>query len=495
MGVFWLYFDFIKKHKLFAALALGIVALALLFMFFFSNKKNAPVKIKHSTEEDMVYFNVNPQIPVEPAQTEQTPIDESELKVDEFNQEMMQTLSPKASVNLPPQETETFIIPKPPRKKHHAQKYNPNYKTSQKQPVISYAKTCIRKIIQPQKKILKKITSPITLNLFQPTIKIIKLDYKNAFELADFINKNIPTEGTPLATAKGSGEIILKGSPDNISLAEKIISLLDTKPKIAVFKLNYTKPYKMANMLSNSIFSGDCNVLEEGSEAPSAKSPFTIYYNTPQNSLTIVGASSKQMDLAQEFINFSDVKSPQAFLDIILVEFNQKGIKQFEKIEKSKTCCNQCCLSEQNLHSAITTIINNGGGKILAKPHFEIANDSDYNLNITSDYVHSRSNKYVYNIEDCGTRLKIHSVINPKGEVFLTLEPNYITVKRSIPNERNAKATLFNRKCFRYENVKIENCQTLCFGGVNSQQEYNFLGFKRTKNTELMMFVNVHVLD
>ena len=97
--------------------------------------------------------------------------------------------------------------------------------------------------------------------------------------------------------------------------------------------------------------------------------------------------------------------------------------------------------------------------------------------------------------KDCGTKLKIYSCVNPKGEVFLTLEPQYITVKKSIPNSKNPKATLFNRKSFRIENVKLKDRQTLFFGGVNSQQEYRKMGRLKIVNSELVMFVNVRILD
>lgn len=492
------------------AVILGIVAVLLLCLFLVSgNEKTVTVKNKTASDDNMVYFDVNSQNVPEPTVKQQPKIDETELNADEFNKKMMETASQKPSVNLPQEEeipTETFVIPQKSYKKHHARKYlksKPGNYSRQKHSKYNYANSCIEKILKPSRNILKKMPCFIKQLPFAEekilcrSIKAVKIEYANAFEIADFINKNIPIEEHKLATAKGGGEIILTGSDKNIEIAEKIIALLDTHPKVAVFKLNYTKPFKMANMIANSVFGGGCNVSAEGDEKPCKTSPFTIYYNNTQNSITVVGASSKQMDLVQEFVNFSDVKSQQAFLDILFVEFNEQGSKQFQKLAQFNVsqCGTEYGISGQNLYSAVSNIICNGGGKILAKPRLTIANDSDYNINVTSDYVHSRQGKYVYNIEDCGTRLKIHSIINPKGEVFLTLEPQYVTVKRSIPNERNAKATLFNRRCFRYENIKLQNCQTLCFGGVNSQQEYTSFGRKKTKNTELMMFVNVRILD
>lgn len=497
--------EFFKKYKIYVAILLTALSVTLLCTVLFKKPEEQLPSKSATSDENLVYFEVNPQnklSEVPKNQVTEPAIDESELKTEEYNKELAETLIPaKPSVKLPTDKEispKTYALPRKPYKLH--KKHSKHAKKYIKKSSIS-SKASIKKLLTP----INILTAPINkcLNQLpfietpQKAIKAIRIDYVNAFELADFINKNLPQpEDKKLAIAKGSGEIILVGTEENISKAEKIIELLDTHPKIAVFKLDYTTPYKMAVMLSNSVFGGNCNIRTEGDDSAKTN-PFVIYYNNSQNSITITGASSKQIELAQEFIKFTDVKLPQAFLDIMLVEFNEKGSCQFHKISPFNTSQTNAeyGVSNQQLYSLISGIICNKGGKILAKPRLTVSNNSDYCVNITSDYVQSRQSKYVYNIEDCGVKLKIHSVINPKGEVFLTLAPQYVTVKRAIPNERNAKATLFNRKSFYLENVKLQNCQTLCFGGINSQQEYASFGRKKTKNSELILFVNVHVLD
>ena len=495
-----MYLDFFKKYKIYVGVVFIIAVISLFSLFLFSEgDKKIAVQDKLTSEENMVYFDVNSQNALpSPVSDSDFVIDESELNADEFNKNMVEAFVPEASVEIIPQKPARKIAKKPykPRAKHHARTIVKSERKSYKK----YSPSVLEKITKPshtllsEKKFVEKqpcfLTKCMSLNLIKP----VKVNYANAFEVADFINKNVPQSCGNLATAKGGSEIILSGSEQNILTAEKIIAVLDNHPKVAVYKLNYTKPFKMAHMLANSVFGGDCNVFAEGDANSCKKSPFTIYYNDSQNSVTVVGASSKQMDLVQEFVTFSDAKSPQACLDILLVEFNSKGVGQFQKLAlfNGLNQNKDCNIFGKNLYCEVLGIIKRGGGKVLARPHLTVANDSNYRVNITSDYVHSRQGKYVYNIQDCGTKLKIHSLINSKNEVFLTLEPQYITVKRSIPNERNAKATLFNRRYFRYENIKLKDRQTLCLGGINSQQEYNFLGFKRTKNTELMMFVNVY---
>ena len=503
-----MYLDFFKKYKLYTAIVLALFAGFLLCMgFLFLFKKDetyVPVKTT-PTEEKLVYFDVNPKKSPE-IENPQEEIDDSDLNVDEFNQQMNETLSTRPEIRIPveekpqpsyiPQKTQKIYTPK----SFEVERYYPVTPKKYYHPKRSPKVIKIKKI--PAQKAELVTTKPTFFEVPSPPklekeIVTIKLEYANAFDLADFINKNMPSD-KPIATAKGNSEIIIVGSSQEVANAEKVTILLDTRPKVAVFKLNYTKPYKMANMIANAIFNGDCTVCQEGAESAKKPSPYTIYYNNSQNSTTIVGASKKQMDLAQDFISFTDIKSPQAFLDILVVEFNEQGSCQFQKLSQFKMNqdCSEYGISSQNIYGAIHNIICNGGGKILAKPRLTIANDSCYNVDVTSDYVKCKQSKEVYNIEqDCGTKLKIHSVINPKGEVFLTLEPQYVTVKRSIPNERNAKATLFNRKSFRLENVKMKDRQTLYFGGVNSQQEYRKFGKVKLVNTELVMFVNVRLVD
>lgn len=517
-----MYLGFFKKYKLYVAIILALFAGFLLSLgFFFLFKKDetyVPVTSTPKTDENLVYFDVNSQNPPSIKQTQE--IDDSELNVDGYNQEITDVLGQKPEVHLPVEEKpEITYIPAKPEKKYTTYTQKPYVqKHSVKKPIKTiksdyyyapvttkyYPKKSIGRVVKAKSTPIcnKKVKPCPTFYEFplapvaQKEIRAIKLEYANAYELTDFINKNIPSE-KPVASAQGNSEIILSGYSQDVENAEKVTALLDTKPKVAVFKLNYTKPYKMAHMITNTIFNGGCTVCSEGEEN-TQKSPYAIYYNSNQNSITIVGASSKQMDSIQEFIQFTDIKSPQAILDILVVEFNDAGSRQFQKL--SQVNINQDCvdygISNQNIFNQAYCIIACGGGRILAKPRLTIANDSCYNINVTSDYVKCKQNRDVYNIEqDCGTKLKIYSCINPKGEVFLTLEPQYVSVKRVIPSERNPKATLFNRKSFRLENVKMRDKQTLFFGGVNSQQEFRKLGKSKIVNTELVMFVNVHLVD
>ncbi|MDD3420285.1 MAG: hypothetical protein PHE78_06780, partial [Candidatus Gastranaerophilales bacterium] len=335
--------------------------------------------------------------------------------------------------------------------------------------------------------------APVEQVLETRIITKVKIDYSSAYLLADFINNNIRSN---LAVAQNPSELILAGNETEILTAKQVVKLLDTCPKVQVFNLAYIRPVTMANMLANSVFGGDCCVCPDGCEFKKHSSPFVIYYNNEQNTITIVGASPKQMELADSYIKLSDLKSPQAFLDILIVEFNDWGISQFQKLAQFHIfpASSECGVSAQNLFSSISEIICNGGGEILARPKLTVSNDGNYQVNATSDQPVANAQGDVCNVEhNCGTRLKIHSVINQQGEVFLTLEPQYVAMRKYLADEKNPESVLFDKRSMKLENIRLEDGQTLCFGGMNTQEEYSSWGRTKVINKELMMFVNVHL--
>lgn len=334
-------------------------------------------------------------------------------------------------------------------------------------------------------------------------IKTVKVNYANAFDINDFLNTTLEQENNLVSVAQGLNEVVLIGSKNSIKKAEEIISKLDVEPKVAVFKLNYISPEKMARMICSAIFNKKCDIAEDSCFTQNIH-PYSISYDKKQNSITILGATQEQLKLIQDYIKNTDIKHPQAILDILMVELNQDGIAQLEELkgidinykDGAEYGVNK---SNKNLLDNIGYIASNSGGKILARPKVTISNDSKYEIKITSDYIESKQNAHVYNIaKDCGIDLKIQSIINPKREVILDLAPTYQSVKQFIPTEKRAKATLLNRKSIKVENIRLNNCETLALGGMSSQREFKrgFLGLKKeTKNIEFMIFVHVQLLD
>jgi hypothetical protein len=539
----------LKKYKLYLAAVLGFLIIAVVCLGFYLSGQDKPQKAE-TGEENLVYFDVNSQkAPAIPKSKEPT-VDESALNADKYNKEMYDVLKQRPAVKLPSEGKAPNVVtkkvplskavkpylpktkqvsPAKPKKVAKPYKVSKPYKTTkpQKQACIVHPykarqkyRSCYKKHqykttksqtkYKTQKKVCNHSKTKPTRH-YRPTqaqnytpvqeysqtriLTKVKLDYSDATLLSKFINSNIRAN---LAVPQNSSEIILAGYESEIDMAKQIIKLLDTCPKVQVFHLSYIRPMTMANMLANSVFGGECCVYPDGNEFQNHTSPFVIYYNNANNTITIVGASPKQMELAQNFINLTDLKSPQAFLDILIVEFNDLGISKFQQLAQPNITSSGDGIGvcSQNLFSTIKGIVSNGGGKILASPKITVSNDSDYSVSATSKYEPPEITQDgdVCNVEHCcGTRLKIHSVINQNGEVFLSLEPQYTKMRKVKPDESNPDGVMFEKKSLQLENIRLADGQTLCVGGAKSTEEYTSLGIKHISNTELMMFVNVHL--
>lgn len=506
-----MYLEFLKKYKIYVIGFAGLLVLSLFCMgLYFSMPHNQHKK--EIADENLVYFDVNSQkAPSVPH------IDESDLEVDKYNNEMYDVLKPKPKVKLPTEPTppqkslpaptcpikqkEQKIIPLTPKKsmapkpvkKAVSAKSASSKKDYTHKKAVPVHKPPIKSVQKQQPSAPEYAPAPVEQVPETRIITKVKLDYSSAYLLADFINNNIRAN---LAVAQNPSELIFAGSETEILTAKQVVKLLDTCPKVQVFNLVYIRPVTMAHMLANSVFGGDCYVCPDGCEFQKHSSPFVIYYNNEQNTVTIVGASPKQMELADNFIKLSDLKSPQAFLDILIVEFNDWGISQFQKLAQFHIfpASSECGVSAQNLFSSISEIVNQGGGEILARPKLTVSNEGDYQVNATSDQPVANEQGDVCNVEhNCGTRLKIHSVINRQGAVFLTLEPQYVAVRKYLADEKNPESVLFDKRSMKLDNIRLENGQTLCFGGMNTQEEYSSWGRTKVINKELMMFINVHL--
>lgn len=333
-------------------------------------------------------------------------------------------------------------------------------------------------------------------------IRTVKVNYANAIEVSDFLNQNLTEDQNAIAIAQGLNEVILVGSKNVVEKSEELISKLDVKPKVAIFKLNYINPCKMAQMICSGIFNGNCNIGKNGSFSQKVH-PYSVSYDLNDNSLTFTGITEAQIKLIKDYIKYADVKSPQAVLDILMVELSEEGVarlKEFNKIMLNSRDGIEYGIgkTQRSILDNVAYIATNSGGKILARPKITISNASKYEVALTSDYVESKKGTNVYNIaKDCGIDLKLCSLISPKNEIILNLEPTYRSVKQFIPNEKRPRATLLNRKSIKLNNIRLNNCETLAVGGMVSQRIFKkgFLGSKKeVKNVEFMIFINAHIV-
>lgn len=185
-----------------------------------------------------------------------------------------------------------------------------------------------------------------------------------------------------------TNEIIVFGMPSDAAIVEKVIAQLDREPISRTFKVNHTTPAEMADMICNMLLpsrgatsgdekeknseSGESGAMpgestggaagiitgaaadaDSGSSASGIKLgegvvactvsqtangkssvPFdiqnlSIAYFTQRGTVTMMGGSEAQAQMIERFIAMNDVKQPQAYVEVSIVELNEEGSKEF----------------------------------------------------------------------------------------------------------------------------------------------------------------------
>lgn len=184
-----------------------------------------------------------------------------------------------------------------------------------------------------------------------------------------------------------TNEIIVFGMKSDAAIVQKVIDQLDREPLTKTFAVNHTTPAEMADMICNMLLpsrgsqSGEskgssssfapatpgvgttggaasingvmtggaasttsssdlklgegivaCTVSGQASSTTSA--PFdlqnlAISYYPQRGTIMMMGGSEAQMHMIENFIKTNDVKQPQAYLEVSIVELNEAGSKEF----------------------------------------------------------------------------------------------------------------------------------------------------------------------
>ena len=186
-----------------------------------------------------------------------------------------------------------------------------------------------------------------------------------------------------------TNEIIVFGMKSDAAIVQKVIDQLDREPLSKTFAVNHTTPAEMADMICNMLLpsrgssagsssgaesislpkpapgvstggaagimtggaasssssssSGSSELkLGEGivactvspSNSSSVVSPFdvqnlSISYFPQRGTVSMMGGSEAQMQMIENFIKANDVKQPQAYLEVSIIELNEQGSKEF----------------------------------------------------------------------------------------------------------------------------------------------------------------------
>lgn len=209
---------------------------------------------------------------------------------------------------------------------------------------------------------------------------VFPINYVSADSIAKFLNQNVFSmkkagmSGTEAATVNSAtNELIVFGMPSDIPIITKVIQQFDREPYTKTFAVNHTTPAEMATMICDLLLpargmskggsggstGGAAGVMtgaaasssssgsEElklgegiiactmsgsasGSVAPFDVQNLSIAYFPQRGTITLMGGSEAQARMIENFIKTNDVKQPQAYLEVSIVELNEDGSKEFQ---------------------------------------------------------------------------------------------------------------------------------------------------------------------
>lgn len=385
---------------------------------------------------------------------------------------------------------------------------------------------------------------------------ILPVKYVEASKIAQFLNKNIFSKKraglstTEIATVNTStNELILFGMQSDVEIAKRIIEQFDKKPTSATFTVNHTTPAEMATMICNMLapgevqLSGEQTVIEGGatgfaaggggggggavvlgenvvactlsgevtvgSTIPFDAHALKVSYYPQRGTVQVFGGSQSQIDLIGDFIKENDVKQPQAYVEVSILELQEVGDKNFSNNWNVAT--GDISFNFNNAQGATVSHVSHQGftkiawdmtyllqtkkARILANPKLVVTNGQESVIDLTSDYLESVDVEFLqtsgtsasavaqksYNIgSDNGLKVTLTPFISPEGYVTMNITPEYSTEAGEITDtEYNADgtkgepylaATLLSRRNLDIKNVRIKDGETLIIAGLIQEQ-------------------------
>lgn len=259
---------------------------------------------------------------------------------------------------------------------------------------------------------------------------------------------------------------------------------------------------------------GSLSSIKEGS--------LSVTFFPQRGTITVRGGSSQQMEIIRDFIAKNDVKQPQAYLEVSIIELNTTGTRDFTndwKVWSPFFCGSFDGTTETNslypnfllgssygivddtgkitkvvskydgsnvLTYSMSYLIKNTKGRVLANPRVLVTNGQTSMIDLSSDYVKKVTSQVLqgtsslngttqktYEIgTDGGITVEINPFISPDGYVVLNIKPKYSTIKEKIPDSNgDLAATLMQRRNLDLKNVRIKDGETLVLGGMITEDE------------------------
>ena len=420
---------------------------------------------------------------------------------------------------------------------------------------------------------------------------IFPVKYVNAAKIAEFLNRNVfgmkkaglsSVDAATVNTA--TNELIVFGMESDAAIVRKVIAQLDREPLTKTFTVNHTTPGEMANMICNMLLpsrgssgstdggakvsipptpgvgttGGAAGIMTGGAAgsdsdlklgegivactvatstaASSTSAPFdvqnlSISYFPQRGTVTLMGGSEAQLEMIERFIKENDIKQPQAYLEVSIIELNEEGSKEFSNTwnidsknwvfsfssdttsigRTSSQGGRYVTIKGPNGQDIIVPksnsayiswqlnyLIENSKGRVLANPKLLITSGQESVIDLTQDYVEKVTSEFLsstasgsgasgsvqrtYTIgKDQGIKISLTPFISPEGYVTMNIKPEYATIAREVttPNlnettgetTEDLQATLLSRRNLDLKNIRIKDGETLAIGGLIQEED------------------------
>lgn len=217
-------------------------------------------------------------------------------------------------------------------------------------------------------------------------MSLIPVRYVNAGSIASFLNSSVFSKDSalnaglstkPVVTVNpATNDLIVMGTDNDVAMVRKIVDQFDKKPTVTTFKVNHTTPAEMADLICNTLlpstisggttggaasiegvptgFASDegssssgggsgiavgggqlvCSVDSSGSGGEGVGNlelkNLSVSYFPAQGIIQIIGGSESQIEMIKEYVAATDKKSPQAYLEVQIIELTESGSKTFD---------------------------------------------------------------------------------------------------------------------------------------------------------------------
>lgn len=215
------------------------------------------------------------------------------------------------------------------------------------------------------------------VSFLKQKITFIPVKYIGAATMANFLNENIfalkkpGLAGSKIVTINPvTNELMVFGTENDALIAKRFVEKFDQKPKYTTFKVNYTTPKEMSDMICNMLLptsidakksynnlfplssglklasggyiTGAASSLELGAaetactvsgsvSADGVKSfemqQLSVSYQEQNGLINVIGGSDEQIAMIADFIKTFDRKIPQAYIEVSVIELNESGSK------------------------------------------------------------------------------------------------------------------------------------------------------------------------